>query len=157
MKMPELKRCVEAAGCGDVRTLLSSGNVVFSARATSPAALERRIEAALKKHLGQSFATFVRSIDALQALVSADPYKAFRLAPGSKRVVTFLRTEPEPSLELPIEYYGARILCVRGREAFSAYVPGPRGPAFMSVIEKTFGKQVTTRTWDTVRKAASVL
>jgi len=30
-KMPELKRCFEAAGFADVRTLLSSGNVAFSA------------------------------------------------------------------------------------------------------------------------------
>ena len=30
-KMPELKRAFEAAGFGDVKTLLSSGNVVFDA------------------------------------------------------------------------------------------------------------------------------
>ena len=28
-KMPELKRCFEDAGFGNVKTLLSSGNVVF--------------------------------------------------------------------------------------------------------------------------------
>ena len=32
-KMPELRRCFENAGFRDVRTLLSSGNVVFSTRA----------------------------------------------------------------------------------------------------------------------------
>jgi uncharacterized protein (DUF1697 family) len=29
-KMPELKKCFESAGFTDVKTLLSSGNVVFS-------------------------------------------------------------------------------------------------------------------------------
>jgi hypothetical protein len=43
---------------------------------------------------------------------------------------------------------------VIGQEVFSAYVPSPRGPVFMTLIEKTFGKEVTTRTWDTVRKVA---
>ena len=33
----------------------------------------------------------------------------------------------------------------------SAYVPSAKGPVFMALIEKTFGKDVTTRTWDTVR------
>lgn len=33
-------------------------------------------------------------------------------------------------------------------------VPGPRGPVFMTLIEKSFGKEVTTRTWDTVAKVA---
>jgi hypothetical protein len=55
---------------------------------------------------------------------------------------------------LPIELDGARILSVRGGEVFSAYVPSPKGAVFMSLIEKTFGKDVTTRTWDTVAKVA---
>lgn len=154
MKMAQLKQCLEAAGFGDVRTLLSSGNVVFSTRKTSEKALERRIEAAIERDLGQPFLTFVRSIDSLQAILASDPYKPFRLAAGSKRIVTFLRTEGTPPPKLPIELDGARILCVRGTEVFSAYIPGPRGPVFMSLIEKTFGKEVTTRTWDTVSKAA---
>ena len=40
-------------------------------------------------------------------------------------------------------------------QVFSAYVPGPRGPVFMTLIEKTFGTALTTRTWDTVRKCAA--
>jgi hypothetical protein len=31
-------------------------------------------------------------------------------------------------------------------------VTGPRGPVFMTLIEKTFGKAVTTRTWDSVAR-----
>jgi len=34
-KMPELRAAFEAAGFDDVKTLLASGNVVFSARAAS--------------------------------------------------------------------------------------------------------------------------
>ena len=48
-----------------------------------------------------------------------------------------------------------RILASTGREVFTAYVPSPRGPVFMTLIEKTFGSEVTTRTWDTVRKCAT--
>jgi hypothetical protein len=33
-----------------------------------------------------------------------------------------------------------------------SYLPRPGDPAFMRLIEKTFGKNVTTRTWDTVAK-----
>jgi len=33
-------------------------------------------------------------------------------------------------------------------------VPGPRGPVFMSLLEKTFGTHITTRTWDTIEKCA---
>jgi uncharacterized protein (DUF1697 family) len=153
-KMPELKRCFEAAGFTDVKTVLSSGNVVFSARASSEASLERKAETAMKDQLGRPFLTVVRSLDALRTVLASDPYGAFRLSPGAKRIVTFLRNRPEAKLTLPIELDGARILCLEGSDVFSAYLPSPRGPVFMRLIEKTFGKDVTTRTWDTVKKVA---
>jgi len=153
-KMPDLKRSFEAAGFTDVRTVLGSGNVVFTARAASEEALERKAEAAMKRTMGRSFSTIVRPIDDLRELLASDPYKAFRLKPDSKRVVTFLREKPKAGLKLPIEVDGARILVFDGREVFTAYVRGAGGPTFMQLIEKTFGKDVTTRTWETIQKVA---
>jgi uncharacterized protein (DUF1697 family) len=152
--MPELKASFEEAGFTDVRTVLSSGNVVFTATRAAESSLERKAEAAISKRLGHHFLTIVRPIDALRQLLESDPYKAFRLPPGSKRVVTFLRNEPKSKLALPIELDGARILCVEERAVFTAYVPNPKGAVFMTLIEKTFGKDVTTRTWETVAKIA---
>jgi hypothetical protein len=34
-------------------------------------------------------------------------------------------------------------------------VPLQNDPAFMRLIEKTFGKDVTTRTWETVKKVCA--
>ncbi len=154
-RMPDLRRAFEAAGFADVRTLLSSGNVLFGAPAASDASLERRAEGAMREILGRAFLSIVRPLDALRELLDADPYAAFRLAPGSKRVVTFLRARPARRPALPIAVDSARILAVRGREVLSAYVPGPRGTFFMQLIERTFGTELTTRTWDTVRRVAA--
>jgi len=153
-KMPALRRAFEAAGFRDVRTVLSSGNVVFSAPAAKEPALARRAEEAMGQHLGKVFPAIVRRIDALQRLLASDPYQGFSLDPAAKRVVTFLRARPRTGLRLPIEQDGARILCVEGAEVFSAYVPSPRGPVFMALIEKTFGTDLTTRTLETVKKVA---
>lgn len=153
-KMPDLKHAFEAAGFSDVRTILSSGNVVFSARAASEVALQRKAETAMERRLGRSFLTIVRSIDALQELLVSDPYRQFRLGPEAKRIVTFLRQAPARKIALPVQQDGARILALRGSEIFSAYLPTPKGPVFMTLIEKTFGKDQTTRTWDTVAKIA---
>lgn len=106
------------------------------------------------EHLGQAFFTIVRPVDALNHLLASDPYRSFRLGAGAKRVVTFLRDTPTSKLKLPVERDGARILLVKGREAFSAYVRNAKGPVFMTLIEQTFGKDVTTRTWDTVGTGA---
>jgi uncharacterized protein (DUF1697 family) len=159
-KMPELKRCFEQAGFLDVVTVLSSGNVVFSAvGAASDAALQDKVEAAMQKRLDRGFLTVVRSVDKLRRIIDADPYQEFPAASGAKRVVTFLRARPggksKTKLSLPIEVDGARILCVRGGEIFTDYVPSPRGAVFMTLIEKTFGKAITTRTWETIKKVAA--
>jgi uncharacterized protein (DUF1697 family) len=154
-KMPELKRCFEQAGFTSVKTVLSSGNVVFDARASKEAALERKAEAAMQTALGRSFQTFIRSADRLQAMLAADPYAPFELSPGAKRVVTFLREPHGLAISTPIERDEARILRADEREVFSACVPGPRGSVFMALLERTFGAAITTRTWDTVRKCGA--
>ena len=153
-KMPELKLAFERAGFGEVRTLLSSGNVVFCAQAAPLAQLERRCEEAMQKHLGDTFITFVRPIRALRLLLASEPYAEFKLEPLSKRIVTFLHKKPKSAPALPIERDGARILVLRGTEIFSAYTPTPRGPVFMQLLDKAFGKETTTRTWETIVKVA---
>ena len=154
LKMPALKEALETAGFSDVKTLLSSGNVVFRGRRATEAAVERKVEAAIEKHVGKKFGTIVRSIEDLIGLLDADPFQAFRLPAGSKRVVTFLRAVPKTKLALPIERDGARILKLYGRELLSAYVVSDKGPVFMNIIEKACGKDITTRTWNTVQKVA---
>jgi len=154
-RMSELKRCFEAAGFSEVKTLLSSGNVVFNAQSSSLASLERRAEKAMQSELGHSFHTFVRPARYLQDLIDSDPFAGFGLAPSAKRVVTFLRSPVSPDVKLPIERDGASIVKAKATEVFSAYVPAPKkGPVFMSLLERSFGQDITTRTLDTVIKCA---
>ncbi len=153
-KMPELKEAFESAGFTDVKTILASGNVAFNARAASEISLQQRAEAAMLERLGQAFLTIVRPVEALRDLLASDPYRPFRLDAAAKRIVTFLRAKHPLKLKLPIERDGARILLMKGREVLSAYLPSPKGPVFMALIEKALGKDVTTRTWDTVGKVA---
>lgn len=154
-KMPELKRAFENAGFGNVKTVLASGNVIFDSRAKSDTALARKAEKAMEAYMDRTFLTIVRSTQALQELLDADPYSEFRLPAKSKRVVTFLREAPTAKLALPIKFKDARILAVRGQEVLTSYVPSPGAPEFMRLIEKTFGTEITTRTWDTVKKCVA--
>jgi len=153
-KMPELKKAFEKAGFTDVKTLLGSGNVIFDAPKTPIPALEGKVEAAMQKSLGKLFLTIVRPVGELRALIESDPFKGVKLKPDSKKIVTFLR-KPPAGLDLPIEQDNARILKLEGTDLFTVYSPTPKGPVFMKLIEKAAGgKEQTTRTWDTVQKAA---
>ena len=153
--MPALKHCFEGAGFANVCTVLSSGNLVFDARAASDASLARKAEAAMQAALGRSFHAIVRPVESLRALLAADPYAAFAPPAHAKRVVSFLRGPVPAAVVLPISSDGAKILCATGREIFTAYVPGDQGPVFMKLIEQAFGREVTTRTWETIRRCAA--
>jgi uncharacterized protein (DUF1697 family) len=153
-RMPELKRAFEAAGFANVKTVLGSGNLVFDSKAASPAVLEAKAQAAMRKVLGREFFTIVRSVDDLRALLASDPYRGARVAPAAKRIITFLRKPPAQAPDLPIERDNARILRLEGTHLFSAYLPTDKGPVFMAMIEKAVGKEQTTRTWQTVEKMA---
>lgn len=153
-KMAELRRSLESVGFTNVKTVLSSGNVAFSTGARSEATLARQAEATLAEHLGRTFYTVVRPQSVLRELIESDPYAAFHLPADAKRVVTFLGEPHKARLPLPLETDGVRILAIRGRQVIIAYVPHPRGPVFMAQIERYFGTNVTTRTWETVKKCA---
>ena len=142
-KMADLKAAFARAGFKNIKTVLGSGNVVFDAPSSARTSLARKAESAMQEHLGRSFPIIVRPVKALEALLASDPYARFRLPPNAKRVVTFLRAAQKA--RLPVELRGARVLAMTKREAFSAYTPTPHGPVFMTLIEKTFGKDVTTR------------
>lgn len=154
-KMADLRLAFEGAGFTDVRTVLSSGNVVFTAPHTPERELGRQAEHAMTQHMGRAFPTIVRAVDALRVLVESDPFAAADLPAGGKRVVTFLE-EPLPAgASLPIHANGVRIFATNGAEVFTVYVRNPRGPVFMTMLEKAFGTSVTTRSWETVKRCAA--
>ena len=152
LKMVDFKRCLETAGYSQIKTVLSSGNAAFDSSSKSAATIERQIEATFTEQLGRSFYTIVRLVKDLQGLVERDPYSRFALPSNAKRVVTFARKLPAPKSRLPIQRDGAQILAVKDREAFSAYVPRSKGAVFMELIKANFGSDVTTRTWETIKK-----
>ncbi|WP_413906079.1 hypothetical protein [Candidatus Skiveiella danica] len=94
----------------------------------------------------------MRSAQSFQTLLDADPFAEFSVPQEAKRVLTFLRGANWAGPELPIERDGVQILKRLGDVVLTAYVPHPKGPVFMVMLEKAFGKDITTRTLDTVRK-----
>lgn len=153
-KMPDLKRSFEAAGFGAVKTILGSGNVAFDARSSDLALLARQADAAMQAELGRSFALHLRASAALQSLIDADPFAGLTMPAQGKCVVTFLRETAPSAVRLPIVQDGVHIVRAKGTEVFTVYEPHPKGPVFMSLLERVFGSDITSRTFETVKKCA---
>jgi uncharacterized protein (DUF1697 family) len=149
--MEDLKKAFEACGFKDVKTIATSGNVAFSA-AIAETAVVKKAEAALKKRFGRETRLHVRSRDELRRMVQADPYKEFAIPKDAKRVITFLDASAKTAPELPHHQDGASILLIKEGVAYSAYVRSPKGAVFMKVLEQAFGKGITTRTWDMIKR-----
>jgi uncharacterized protein (DUF1697 family) len=152
--MPELKKAFERAGFRDVKTVISSGNVVFTSAKASDKSLQKKCEKAMQDHLGKSFLTIVRSVDELNEMLAGEPYGEVGVSEKAKRIVTLLLEPPKAKPTLPIELDGATIHSMTDRVVYSSYLPTPKGPVFMTLLEKTFGKGQTTRTWATIKRVS---
>jgi uncharacterized protein (DUF1697 family) len=153
--MAQLRACLQTAGFARVTTVLSSGNAAFDACADDEGALVTRLEALFATEFGRDFYPIIRRSSDLAALVASDPFGDATVSAGAKRVVSFLRSTRPSLVPLPLSQDGATLLFQRGREGFTTYLPNDRGPVFMKLIERAWGKEVTSRTWDTVCKCAT--
>ncbi len=154
VKSPELKAAYVAMGFTEVRTLLASGNVIFSADSRpDPQALEGGFKAAF----GFESGTVLRSQAELRALVAADPFNGRTEDENTKLYVTFL-AEPPPRPPGPNALAGDFELVKQAdRELFilAFRLPTGRFGAGMELMHKSLGKALwTSRNYNTVLKAA---
>jgi uncharacterized protein (DUF1697 family) len=161
VKMEDLRRYFEAMGFSNVSTLIASGNVLFESSEADAAALERRIEAALREALGYDAATFLRTGPELAQVAAQDPFPGVELVGREKVYVVFLRAEPDADacqrvLDLATD---RDLLLPLGREIYWL----PRLSLTDSGIgmdgwSRALGRQLTTtRNMNTVRRLVEKL
>lgn len=74
LKMDDLKDIALGLGLGDPRTLVATGNLVFTAPMTTIARLETQLEAALEARFGKHIDIIVRTAADWQRTVRANPF-----------------------------------------------------------------------------------
>jgi uncharacterized protein (DUF1697 family) len=153
IKMGELRKVFESLGFWNVKTVLASGNVLFEAPCENTAALSKQITGKLKDLLGREITVIVRSVEELRGLEASKPFKGIDLTTGARPIVTFVTDDlRDRAFSVPLPHEGFRILIISdGAICSVSYDQYGTGTAqSMSIIEKTFGHNVTTRTWDTI-------
>lgn len=150
-----LRGVLEELGYGDVRSVISSGNVVFSAPGSDADAdtLGDRIEAAWPELRGFTAMTVVRSHHQLARLVQRLPFGDVPHGKASYQVVTFfkqpLTTAPQPPEGLDgVEVLGVvdGALCTVHDTTLTA------GPEVMKWLDRAYKKQTTSRTSVTLER-----
>lgn len=159
--MKDLQISFEHLGCKDVKTLLNSGNVVFSYDEYDLEILKTKIEIQLQKDFGFFIDTCILNQQKLQELVSDNPFASVSVTKETRLYVTFITDLPiNNSLKIPYVTPEKEfcILKVSHIAVFSFLVLSDKYNTTdaMKVLEKEFGKNVTTRNWKTVVKLASL-
>lgn len=150
-----LRGVLEELGFGNVRSVISSGNVLFESDATDPDGLGDRIEAAWPTLRGFSATTIVKSRDQLAEILAGNPFAGLPHGPASYQLVTFFKRPTEPGLGLPHRPEGAAFALdgFAHDAVFSLTDTTVTGtPDVMTWLEKRYGKENTSRTPLTVRR-----
>ncbi|MEO8226207.1 MAG: DUF1697 domain-containing protein [Gemmatimonadota bacterium] len=151
--MADLRRLMEELGFTDVRTLLNSGNVVFSTSERLTAATAVSIEQALLARTGVTSRVTLLSQPKLAAVAAANPLTGIASDP-SRLMVTFL-DDPEDRTRMRAIADAAwdpdRI--VIGKDASYAWHPdGVLANRLGTAIGRIAWNTATARNWATVLK-----
>jgi uncharacterized protein (DUF1697 family) len=151
--MADLRTLVEDLGYGDVRTLLNSGNVIFTAPRTVPRDAAARIEKALANGLGVAARVTVLSAADLAAAVTDNPL--LEVANDPSRLLVAVLNNPadrrklEPLLK---QDWAMEVLAIGKRVAYLWCAEGILASRLAEAVSRVLGDAVTTRNWATMLK-----
>lgn len=158
MRNDRLREVFEHLGFAKVTSVLSSGNIVFSTDDGAPMPeIEGRIQSALQSELGISGGTILRSRAECAALAAKKPFGDLEHGKETYLTVTFLK-EPLDPAPAPFPVPDMEQVRIQGYDAAARAVlavidtTGIKTPDYMAWLERTFSKEITSRTWNTVTK-----
>lgn len=158
--MADLRALVEGLGYTDVRTLLNSGNVVFTAsgKAVPPDAIAARIQAALLARLHISARVVVITATSLAAIVDGNTVRD-AIEDPSRFLVAFVGTASDRSRldDLAKQEWTPDVLLLGPQAAYLWCQGGILASRLFEAVARALGDGVTTRNWATVTKLRALV
>lgn len=153
--MAELRGKLSELGCEEVRTLLNSGNIIFETEQTNIRVLETRIESHISQSFNFEIPVILREGTEISDLVNRNPFNNVNLHKDIRLYVSFLKDEPGVEVTMPhiSKDNSYKIISINNRIIFSVLdLSATKTPKGMEELEKLFGKNITTRNWNTILK-----
>ncbi|HWF85737.1 MAG TPA: DUF1697 domain-containing protein [Vicinamibacterales bacterium] len=156
--MADLRTLVEALGYADVRTLLNSGNIVFTAAAQTARAAGPRIERAMADRLEVSARVTVLSASELADAIAGNPL--LTIADNPSRLLVTVLNQPADRVRLdPLtrQEWAPEALAVGRRVAYLWCADGLLASPLAVAVGRVLGDAATSRNWATMIKLAAAL
>jgi len=156
--MADLRVLFEGLGFLDVRTLLNSGNVVFTAPKSTRSEILARIEKRLVARLGLAVRVILLSGEEIAAVVHDNPLSHIATNP-SHFLVVVPRTRSDHRHLRPLldQRWAPEVLALGGRVAYLWLANGvPRSPLW-GAVDRTLGRTGTARNMATMTKLLTLV
>jgi len=153
--MKTLVEIMKSLEFSNISTLLNSGNVIFESEEKDNLVLEDIIEKRLFQEFNFPIPTIVRKSDELLDVLNSSPFEGFELNNDLRFYITFLKSEPKQKIDLPwqSEDKSFKIIKLQHRTVVSILdLSKCNTPKGMDALEKMYGKDITTRNWNTLVK-----
>ena len=153
--MAQLRSEMEKIGCSDVTTLLNSGNAIFNAAKTDPADLQERIAVHLQEVFGFEVPTHITEADILKQEFSEDPFGEEEVTENTRFYITFLPTGYQEIEPVPFQTADGSFRIIRQKNGILCSVIDLNRTGTvdaMGLLDRMYGKGITTRNWNTVQK-----
>ncbi len=153
--MARLRKELEKIGCSDVHTLLNSGNVIFRAKNSNSGALQAIIASHLRQVFDFEVPTWVIDAPYFKTLSETNPYDHLEFHDHLRYYVTFTgdKVNDEPDIPFELDSGGFRIISRDGPVLYSILdLRKSKTPDAMGLLEKMYGKGITTRNWNTISR-----
>jgi uncharacterized protein (DUF1697 family) len=156
--MADLRALVEGLGCTDVKTLLKSGNVVFSTRDISPVKFAARIETTMSAELGVTARVTVLTGVELAAVLADNPLPQATESP-SRLLVAVPRASADLAKLKPLlkRDQGSDVIALGPRAAYLWCREGILASDLWPAVDRALGAAVTCRNWATMTKLAALV
>jgi uncharacterized protein (DUF1697 family) len=149
--MADLRAVVEDLGHSDVRTLLNSGNVVFTAKGKGNIATQ--IEKALVAKVGISSRVFVLDAAELAGAIAHNPLEKIARDPARLLLaVTASASDQAKLAPLEKQIWNPEALAVGKRVAYLWCADGIIASKLVQAVSRAVDDAVTMRNWATMTK-----
>ena len=158
--MADLKKEFQKLKFKNVITLLNSGNIIFDSANENISILEKKISNHLEKIFAFSVPAIVRNSEEISKLWKSDPFKDIKLTKDIRLYASFIRENNTTKIKLPWKSSdnSYSIFEMRGKTILSVLdISLSKTPKAMETLEREFGKDITTRNWNTIERIGKIL
>ncbi len=157
--MAFLQKEMGKLGFTNVRTILNSGNLIFDSKPPITA-LENDLENHFQKELGFAIPVHVRKKINILDILNSAPFKDIEMNSQKRLYVSFLKDDFLATIEFPqiFENGSFMITGFTNKTVYSVLdLSISKTPKAMDALEQLFGKNITTRNWNTIERIGKIL